>query len=435
MKRTLIQQLRKWRHSPIRKPLILRGARQVGKTYLINEFGKEFTSFVSLNLEKMPDAATLFEETLDPSILIQKLTYLTEKPIIPGETLLFIDEAQVSPRALIALRYFYEEMPALHVIAAGSLLDFAIEKVGVPVGRVSFMYLFPLSFMEFLRASGRDIVADAIMNHSFPQPVSAPIHAKWLSYVAEYLAIGGMPGVVNVWNSLHDLNACAEIQYDIIESYKQDFEKYCRSHQLKYVSLIYDQMPNQLGTTFKFSKLPGEYRKRDLAPCFDLLTKAMVINPIYHSSGQGLPLGAHADYDHFKAGFIDVALAQRLLGLHPKEWFLQPTQTMVNLGAVTESFVGQEFLAYHQPQEKPQLYYWQRHERGSSAEVDYLINQGGQVIPVEVKSGPGTSLKSLQLFLKSHPSPYGIRLSTHPFSLHEKIHSYPLYAIAKLFEV
>src|SRR5262249_31622365 len=154
-------------------------------------------------------------------------------------------------------------------------------------------------------ASGREMVAEAILNHLFPEPVSEPIHQKWLSYVAEYMAIGGMPQAVNVWNDLKDLQACSEIQYDIIESYRQDFEKYCKKHELKYVSLIYNQMPNQLGNTFKFNKLPGDYRKRDLAPCFDLLTKAMVVNPIYHSSGQGLPLGAHADYDHFKATFID----------------------------------------------------------------------------------------------------------------------------------
>ena len=434
MKRDLIQWLREWRVSPIRKPLILRGARQVGKTYLINEFGKEFPSFVSLDLEKMPEVSALFTETLDSKILIQKLSYIADTKIIPGETLLFIDEAQMEPRSLIALRYFYEGHPELHVIAAGSLLDFAIEKVGIPVGRVSFMYLYPLSFMEFLRATGRDVAAEAILNHPFPEPVSEPIHQKWLGFVGEYLAIGGMPQAVNVWNSLNDLKAVGEIQYDIIESHRQDFDKYCKKHQLKYVSLIYNQMPNQLGAAFKFNKLPGEYRKRDLEPCFELLTKAMVIHSIYHSDGQGLPLGAHVDYRYFKAAFVDVALAQRLLGLHPKDWFLRPTQTMVNLGAITESFVGQELLAYHQPQEKSQLYYWQRHERGSSAEVDYLVNQNSQVIPVEVKSGMGTSLKSLQMFLGSHPSPYGIRISTHNFSEHEKIRSYPLYAVVKLFQ-
>lgn len=432
MERELIQYLRKWKVSAIRKPLILRGARQVGKTYLVKQFGKEFTSFVSINLEKQPEVAALFNETLEPKQLIQRLQLVTEQKIIPGETLLFIDEAQEAPRSLIALRYFYEECPSLHVIAAGSLLDFAIEKVGVPVGRVSFLYLYPLSFIEFLRATSREIAAQAILEHPFPQPVSAPIHQKWLEYVAEYIAIGGMPEVVKVWQDTNDINACGEIQYTIIESYKQDFEKYCKRHEEKYVSLIYEQVPRQLGETFKFSKMPGSYRKRDLAPCFDLLVKAMVINQVHHSDGQGIPLGAEADYHYFKATFVDVALAQRLLDLHPKDWFLQPNQSLINKGEITESFVGQELLAYSNPQEKAHLYYWQRHERGSSAEIDYLSNIRGQIIPLEVKSGGGSSLKSLQLFLKTHPSPYGVRLSTHNFSLHEKLHSYPLYAVAKL---
>lgn len=432
MERELIQYLRKWKISTIRKPLILRGARQVGKTWLVNEFGKEFPSFVSINLERQPEIARLFDDSLDSKQLIHKIQLITEKKIIPGETLLFIDEAQVAPRSLIALRYFYEENPALHVIAAGSLLDFAIEKVGIPVGRVSFLYLYPLSFIEFLRATGREVAAEGILKHPFPETVPEPIHQKWLGYVAEYIAIGGMPAVVKIWQEMHDINACGENQYAIIESYRQDFEKYCKHHEVKYVSLIYDQVPRQLGKTFRFSKMPGEYRKRDLAPCFDLLSKAMVINPVYHSDGHGIPLGAEADYHYFKTTFVDVALAQRLLDLHPKEWFLNPTQSLINKGEITESFVGQELLAYSNPQEKSQLYYWQRHERGSSAEIDYLSNLNGQVIPIEVKSGTGSTLRSLQLFLKTHTSPHGIRLSTHQFSIHEKIHSYPLYAIGKL---
>ena len=243
-----------------------------------------------------------------------------------------------------------------------------------------------------------------------------------------------MPEAVKVWNELHDVDVCGEIQYAIIESYRQDFEKYCKHHQIKYVSLIYDQIPRRLGETFRFSKLPGEYRKRDLAPSFELLCKAMVVNPVYHSDGKGIPLGALADYHYFKAMFVDVALAQRLLDLHPKDWFLQPTQSLVNKGQITESFVGQELMSYQDSHEKAQLFYWQRHERGSSAEVDYLINVQGKVVPIEVKSGSGTSLKSLQLFLATHPSKFGVRFSIHNFSQHEKLHSYPLYAVASLLQ-
>ncbi|MCE3237343.1 MAG: Uncharacterized protein K0R24_324 [Gammaproteobacteria bacterium] len=320
----------------------------------------------------------------------------------------------------------------MHVIAAGSLLDFAIEKVGVPVGRVSFLYLYPLSFIEFLKATNREIAAQAIIEHVFTESVSQPIHQKWLEYVAEYIAIGGMPEVVEAWRNTNDIEICGNIQYAIIESYRQDFEKYCKEHEVKYVSLIYKQIPRQFGKTFKFNKIPGDYRKRDLSPCFDLLHRAMVINPVYHSDGHGIPLGAEADYHYFKATFVDVALAQRLLHAHPKDWFLQPTQSLINKGEIIENFVGQELLAYSDPREKAQLYYWQRHERGSSAEVDYLSTIQRNVIPIEVKSGTGSSLKSLQLFLKTHQSPYGIRFSTHDFSMHEKLHSYPLYAIAKL---
>src|SRR3990167_4095333 len=178
MERDLIQQLRKWRVSSIRKPLILRGARQVGKTYLVERFGKEFSSFVSINLEKQPESAAIFDENLDPKQLIQKLQLIIEQKITPGETLLFIDEAQVAPRSLIALRYFYEECPLLHVIAAGSLLDFAIEKVGIPVGRVTFLYLYPLSFIEYLRATDREIAANTILEHPFPESIAEPVHQK-----------------------------------------------------------------------------------------------------------------------------------------------------------------------------------------------------------------------------------------------------------------
>lgn len=432
MERELIQYLRVWRNSPIRKPLILRGARQVGKTYLIKQFGKEFPSFVNINLEKQSEVTALFTSTLDAKLILHQLELITEQKIIPGETLLFIDEAQAEPRSLLALRYFYEEIPSLHVIAAGSLLDFAIEKVGIPVGRVSFLYLYPLSFIEYLRATDREIAANAILKHPFPEAVAEPIHQKWLGYVAEYMAIGGMPEAVKTWQEIHDIRACGEVQFSIIESYKQDFEKYCKHHEIKYVSLLYDQIPRQLGNTFRFSHIPGEYRKRDLVPCFDLLSKAMVINPIYHSDGQGIPLGAQIDYHYFKVNFIDVALAQRLLNFHPKDWFLNPTQSLINKGNITESFVGQELLAYSNPQEKTQLYYWLRHERSSNAEVDYLTTINNQVIPIEVKSGTGSTLKSLQLFLQTHPSPYGIRISSHQFSVHSKLHSYPLYAIAML---
>ncbi len=433
MKRLLLINLRNWARNHPHKPIILRGARQVGKTHLIKQFGQEFKSFVSINFERQPEAISLFEKDLDPERLIRDLSLITGKKIIPGETLLFLDEVQEVPKAITALRYFYEECPKLHVIAAGSLLDFAIEKVGVPVGRVTFLHLFPMSFIEFLIALGHDIAVKQILEHPFPEPLTTSIHEQFLRYVAEYIAIGGMPEVVKCWRDTKDVDLCGQIQNDIITSYQQDFEKYANKFQIKYISLIFRHAQNQLASRFKFSKIPGEYRKRELAPAYYLLTMAGVIRPIYHSDGQGVPLGGQTDLDCFKTLFVDVALAQRILGRHPKDWFLYPKDTLINIGEMTECFVGQEILSYSDPQELPHLYYWQRHERGSSAEVDYLITVENKVIPIEVKSKLGTTLKSMHHFLRSHPnSPYGIRISTHPYSQHEQIHSYPLYAVAKL---
>lgn len=431
MKRIILAKLREWRNSKYRKPIILRGARQVGKTHLIQQLGKDFENFVSINFEKQPAAAAIFAGDLSPKRLIRDLEFFTDKKIIPGKTLLFLDEAQEMPRALIALRYFYEECPDLHVIAAGSLLDFAIEQVGVPVGRVSFLYLFPMSFVEFLLAMGRNMAVKALLEHNSLNAMNEPLHSKFLEYVAEYIAVGGMPEVVNSWRENQNMVVCNEIQSSIIESYRQDFEKYSKKHQIKYVSLIFENVPHQMGKIFQFSHLPGNFRKRDLAPCYDLLKKALVIKPIYHTDGQGIPLGAQLDFNCFKTLFVDIALSQKILGLHPKDWFLQPTSTLINSGNIVECFVGQELLAYSAPNENPELFFWRTHKIGHNAEVDYLMNIGREIIPIEVKSGLGSTLKSMHIFLKQHTqSPYGVRFSTHNYSKHDRIHSYPLYSIA-----
>lgn len=434
MKRTIYQELKLWSAKKGRKPLILRGARQVGKTHIVRMLGETFTSFLTVNFERQPLAKEIFEKDLDPKRIARDLSLMFNTNIVPGKTLLFLDEIQEAPKALIALRYFYEEMPALHVIAAGSLLDFALEEVGIPVGRVEFLYLYPMSFIEFLLATHREQAAQAILNNIFPHPFHETIHAQFLDILAEYLAVGGMPEVVKTWRDTQDLKLCSEIKLALINAYRQDFEKYGRKHQIKYLDLLFNQIPQRLAQPFKFSQIPGDYRKRELAPCFDLLAKALIAKPIYHSDGQGLPLGAGVDLSLFKTLFLDVALAQSVLGENPKDWLLHAKQTLTNKGALIESFVGQELLAYGSSRLQPVLYYWHKQTRNSNAEVDYLIEQQGQVIPIEVKSGTTGQLKSLHEFLATHPhSPYGIRFSTQPYSEYQKIHSYPLYAVAALY--
>lgn len=424
-----------WKKAKEHKPIILRGARQVGKTHLIRQFAKKFDSFVEINFEKHQSARAIFEKDLNIEQIIRNLELYTGKKITPGKTLLFLDEIQEVPRAIIALRYFYEECCELHVVAAGSLIEFAIESVGVPVGRVKFLYLYPMSFVEYLRAMGREMQVDHLTEHDPKQPLSPVIHHKLLGYVAEYMAIGGMPKVVKTWRDTKDIEMCASIQLDIVKSYQMDFEKYSKKHQIKYLSLIFDNIPQKIGKRFKFSKLPGEFRRRDLEPCFELLKKAQVIQPIYHTDAQGIPLGAQINQDCYKIIFIDMALAQRAMNMHPKDWFLQPETALANKGSLVESFVGQEILAYSRMEETPALYYWQRHQKSSQAEVDYILQLGQEILPIEVKSGQSGKLKSLNLFLETHPlSKYGVRISVNPFSQEKKLHSYPLYAIFKLFQ-
>jgi uncharacterized protein len=435
MKRLIDYHLLDWKDDKHRKPLLLRGARQVGKTHAVQELGRSsFPTFVEVNLELFKEAHVIFEKDLHPERIVRDLSLITHQHIIPGQTLLFLDEIQAVPQALLALRYFYELMPELHVIAAGSLLDFAIEKVGIPVGRVQSLYMYPLSFMEFLAATGNTLIIEEILSRTVEKPMSDAVHNKLIMLLGEYLALGGMPEVIAYWQEEKDALRSAKVHQTLLNTYRQDFGKYARKLQIKYVELMFDQVPVQLGRKFKYSSIEGDYRKRELSPALDLLVTAGIVHKVFYSSGQGIPLGAQVDPQDYKAIFLDVGLTQAILDLDIAAWFLQPSVEFINKGALAEAFVGQELLAYSDPIKRDNLYYWHRETRASQAEIDYLIQQEQrQVIPVEVKSGMGSTLKSLHLFLETHAScPYGIRLSTQNYSRYEKIYSYPLYALAQL---
>lgn len=433
MKRFIDLRLKEWVISHRRKPFLLRGARQVGKTFAVRKLAKTFKSYIEINFEQQPHLKSIFDHDFIPTRIIRDISAALNKKIIPGETLLFFDEIQEAPRAITSLRYFYEDMPNLHVIAAGSLLDFALDQVGAPVGRLSSFFLYPMSWIEYLQALNEEILLEAILNHNPNEPMNAAVHDKALRLLSEYLAIGGMPEAVRVWIETHDPNAFLEIHQNIITFYKQDFQKYSEKRNVKYVESVFANVPNQLGSRYKFNLVPGEYRKRELYPALNLLEKAGVIHKVYHSPGHGIPLGAAADMDKFKVVFLDVGLTQALLGLNSVEWFLNPNQSFINKGALVESFVGQELLAYSNPILENKLYYWQREARSSQAEVDYLIQKQTNIIPIEVKSDHGSTLRSMHLFLETHPeSPYGIRYSAHNYSIHRKIKSIPLYAISSL---
>lgn len=425
MKRLIDQDLKHWKQSSGRKSLLLRGARQVGKTYSVRELGKTYVDFYEINLEKRPELHSIFEMNLDPVRILRDLSVDRGKPIRPGETLLFFDEIQACPQAILSLRYFYEEMQELHIVGAGSLLEFAIERVGLPVGRVQTLTVFPLSFAEFLVAKGHTLLLKAICEHvSFSQAV----HDTAVRLLSEYFVIGGLPEVVANWVAYERPLEVKDKLNTIVSTYRQDFEKYSKKNQLKYLNVLLQHIPLHVGRKFKFQGI-GEYRKRELAPCIELMEKAYIVHMVYHTSGQGIPLGAQADLERYKVIFFDIAIAQQLLGLDLKGWFLHPEAEFINQGELVESFVGQEMMAYSPSEVRPSLFYWHREVKGSEAEIDYVSVIDGKIIPIEVKSGKGSTLKSLHSFLSSHPkSPYGIKISLADRSTFDKILSIPLYA-------
>ncbi len=433
MKRTIFLELKKWQEEPQRKPLLIRGARQVGKTFIIRQLGKNFQDYVEINFELKPGAKKVFEHDLDPHRISRDLSLFTGRKIVPGKTLLFLDEIQEAPNAIKALRYFYEMLPELHVAAAGSLLEFELENIGMPVGRVNSIYMYPLSFMEFLKAKDEDLLIEALMDHDVKEKISEVAHSKLLILLGEYMTVGGMPEAVTCFIETSDLKRCFKIHRSIIDTYRQDFNKYAKKYQLKYVELLFNSVPGLLGKKFKYSNIPGAYRARELRPSLELLEKADIVHRVTHSSGQGIPLAAETKPEIFKMLFLDVALSQTILGVDRGSWLLEPEINFINKGALTEAFIGQELLAYSGPDRETRLFYWHREARSSNAEVDYLVQQGDILLPVEVKSGSTGTLKSLRFFLETHNrSPYGIRFSLSNFSIVNGIRNYPLYAVARL---
>src|SRR3972149_98809 len=341
MKRDLLQELASWKKSPLRKPLILRGARQVGKSWLINEFGKTFKSFVKIDFDKDQKAKLLFTAKNKASDLLTDLEIYAKQKITPTETLLFIDEIQECPQAIHMLRQFKEDLPKLHVIVAGSLLDFILEKIGMPVGRVQFMYLYPLSFGEFLTAISRD----DIRSHILTSNISPGIHEQILELLKTYMWLGGMPAVVDAWINHQKFTLCQELQDEIISAYTQDFYKYAKYKNIEYVTKIFEAIPAQLGKKFKFANVDNEIRSMYLKEALTLLSKAGIAHLCFHSASFEQPLGGSQDEKKFKVYFFDIGLAQRMLGLVLENWQIKSLQVQT-LGGIAEQFVAQELIAY-----------------------------------------------------------------------------------------
>lgn len=406
-------------------PLMIRGARQVGKSWLVREFGKTFDNFVELDFEKDERLKKIFEENLGPQALLPRLNAFASQKIDPVTTLVFFDEIQECPNAIRALRYFKEEMPELPVIATGSLLEFELEKIGVPVGRIEFAYLYPLSWGEFLVALGRDDLRE-FCSSNVNDPV---IHDVLVDYLRQYFWLGGMPQVLNAWIKEKDPLLCQKIQDQIIGTYRQDFAKYAKKKQIENISLVFNAIPLQLGHKFKFSRVSQDHRAYQIRNALELLIKAGVALPCYHSSGQAQPLGGQMDPKKFKVFFLDMGLCQRMLGLDLRGWMTSPL-LLSNKGGLAEQFVIQEFARYSVPWRAPELFYWHREDPQGNAEIDLLAVKEGQIIPVEIKSGAKGEVKSLLEFLKTHlNSPRGLKIANKGFFRHAQFDEIPLYGI------
>lgn len=429
MKRDRLNDLRNWRHDRYRKPLILRGCRQVGKTWLIDEFAKEFDKFIVINFEKNKLVHQYFSADLNVNTILEKLSIQTNIKIEPGKTLIFFDEIQFCEGAIQSLRYFKEELPELHIIAAGSLLDFALNKLGIPVGRVQFMQLYPLSFSEYLTALGYQGIRDFLLKGE-NDPV---IHQQVLEHLKNYMWLGGMPAVIDAWIKDRDPVVCQKIQDEIIESYKIDFYKYAKEHETPHVSRVFETIPFMLGNKFIYSRVDSDSRSEVIKNALLLLDVAGIAKRCFHTSAQFPPLGAEYNDKKFKVFYFDIGIAQRLLGLDIRQWLQKPLQ-LSNKGEIAEQLVAQEILAYSDFHKASHLYYWHREAKNSNAEVDFIVMKEGEIVPVEVKSSQKGSMKSLKMFFESHPnSKYGLKISEGQFSRHDHLVEIPLYGLESWF--
>jgi len=435
MKRDIDETLRTWKKETHRYPLLVRGARQVGKSYSITKFGgSEFNNLVTVNFEQKPQFKTCFD-TLEPNKIVETLSVLSKSDIIPGKTLLFLDEIQECPNAITALRYFYEQMPGLHVVGAGSLLEFVIsqENFRMPVGRIQYLYMKPLSFLEFLDAIGENRTRKVIENSSWDDLPSPVIHKHLISLIKKYFIIGGMPAVVSAYVSTSNLEKCFQIQTIIIQTYRDDFGKYASKIKHKYLEKIFFAVPKMIGRKFMYSHVDNTLQSRDLKEALELLEKAGVVYRIKQTSGEGLPLEANAREKHFKTTFLDIGLMQNICGLS-SDILLSPDENLmkVNEGAVAEQFTAQELLAYRDPYEGPSLYYWAREARSSNAEIDYLIPCCSVALPIEVKAGKTGTLRSMHIYLEKYGLSPGVRISQLYFNITMPIISLPFYVIKKI---
>ena len=428
MVRTIISDLIKWKNSINRKPLIIRGARQTGKSWVVEHFGKQhYPGKVHIiNFEKRPDLHLVFESNFDIKRICFELEILLEVSFDPQKDLIFFDEIQACPKALMSLRYFYEDHPEYHLIAAGSLIDFALKEVPFPVGRVMQMEMYPLTFYEFLLANGKQNLADLISNIQIN--ISESVDLVLQDQLSKYFIVGGMPECVKIFVESNNLQRVNQIQDDLLYALREDYKKYTPTVSADCLNDILNKVSSGVGNQIKYSKLSDRFSGPTIKKGFDLLKTARLVYQVQNVSVAGLPLTSGGI--QFKALFLDIGLLVRLSGLRIKEELVQGTLLSSYKGMLAEQFVGQEIIATH----KDGLFYWMNTTSGTSSEVDYIIERSGQIIPIEVKFGKSGSLKSLHVLMEKYSHiKQAVVISGSRIGIEKNITFIPLYRVQSVF--
>lgn len=453
-KRLIDKYLLEWASRNNHKPLLLRGARQVGKSTSVQELSKKFDSFVEINFEKQPKYKALFKDDLDVKRIVPQISAMYGTSIKPGKTLLFLDEIQECPQAIMALRFFKEDMPELHVIAAGSLLEFALKQLPTfGVGRIHSMFMYPMTFDEFLDANGQQLLIEARNQASVDNPLPEPLHDKLLELLRTYMLVGGMPEAVKTWVKYHDFVRCQEVQDDIVVTYEDDFTKYKKNVGPILLRQTLRSAAVQATKKFVYSKVGSDYKTAEVKKSIELLALAGIIHPVIHTDANGLPLGSEEDKSYQKILLIDTGLMLRLLNMSLGDISELTTQILtasaadlVNKGPMAELIVGLEMLHHKSPNIHHDLYYWVRHAKNSQAEVDYISNYLQVVVPIEVKANTQGGMKSLWSFMRDKKLHFAIRCSMENFGKFDYIDNEdnaevrhvwicPIYAISQMDEM
>lgn len=444
--------LSEWASRTTHKPLLLRGARQVGKSSAVRHLGESFESFVEINFEKQYAYGNLFQSgDIDVKRIVSQIAALTGKQIKPGETLLFLDEIQMCPEAIMSLRFFKEDMPDLHVIAAGSLLEFALEELPTfGVGRIHSMFIFPMTFDEFLMANGENLLLAARKMSSSSHPLPLSLYNKLTELLRTYMLVGGMPEAVSKWVETHDYLACQEVQDDIVVTYEDDFPKYRKKVDPTLLRLTMRSAAVQATRKFVYSEVGGGYKSTDVKEALELLTQAGILIPVTHTAANGLPLGSEADTSYRKMLLLDTGLMLRLLNMTTgdiselmEHILTSDVSDLANKGPMAETIAGLELLHYRTPNIRHELYYWQRQAKNSQAEVDYISSYRQTVLPIEVKAGTQGGMKSLWMFMREKKLTSAVRCSLENFGTFDyedkeeggairHVQICPLYAISQL---